>query len=384
MKIKFNVKRVFNIFIFVSILLLLLNNIILVQYESLGAKQSSWLNIDSWKVFAQSEFVGSKRGLIMSPIVIYLKGERGKTLKNENTYYKLTNDYETKASVIVYPRAVNIIRDEEGSVKIDETQKDKKSDVASWVVLENNKHEIKHGETIKSEFKINIPDNADPGSHLFAILFSRSSGDMDSNSTTVVGINDNILLPVVLTIDGEIKFKSDIYSFYVSDLLLKEQSFFWGGTAVVNVKIKNDSNIYVRPLGNIFIHQGDKTKPVETLTFNENGLIVSSNNSRNFRNSFSTNNFIKDKIVDGKIVWEPDWSKFFDFKFGKYYVTYQSRIKPAPEAGLENDKVIIVERTTEIFVFPIQILILIIVVILLIVAFIIWNYFKRSKKDGSK
>lgn len=359
MKIKFLPSKIFSLFVFSSFLLFLCYSVIL----------------------AQSDFVGSKRGLIMSPIVIYLKGERGTTLQNEDTYYKLTNDYETKASVIVYPRVVNITRNEEGNVKIDETQKDKKSDVASWVVLENKQHEIKHGETIKSEFKINIPDDADPGSHLFAILFSRST---DTNTTTAVGINDNILLPVILTIDGEIKFESDVDSFFISDLLLKEQYFFWGGTAVVNVKIKNDSNIYVRPLGNIFIHQGDKTKPVETLTFNENGLIVSSNNSRNFRNSFSTNNFIKDKIVDGKIVWEPDWSKFFDFKFGRYYITYQSRIKPAPEAGLENDKVIVVERTTEIFVFPIQILILIIVVILLIVAFIIWNYFKKSKKDGSK
>ncbi|MCX8035089.1 MAG: hypothetical protein N3A71_02260 [Candidatus Dojkabacteria bacterium] len=384
MKIKFNSKKILNIIVFVLMLLFLFGHVISDRPGSLGSRQTApWLTIGSGKVLAQSEFVGSKRGLIMSPIVIYLNGERGTTLKNEHTYYKLTNDYETKASVVVYPSVVNIIRDEEGNVKIDETEKDRKSDVASWVVLESTQHEIKHGETIRSEFSINIPDDADPGSHLFAILFARSPADTNTNSPAV-GINDKILLPVILTIDGDINFESDIDSFFVSDLLLKEQSFFWGGTAVVNVKIKNNSNIYVRPLGNIFIHQGDKTKPVETLAFNENGLIISSNNSRNYRHSFSTNNFIKDKIVDGKIVWEFDWSRFFDFKFGKYYVTYQSRIKPAPEAGLPNDKVIIIERTTEIFVFPIQILILIIVIVLLIVALVAWNYFKKSKKRENK
>ncbi len=331
-------------------------------------------------LYVQSSTVGSKRGLVMSPVIIYLDGEKGTTLKNENTYYKLTNDYDIEASVIVYPRVVNIIRDEEGNIKIDETQKDIKSDVASWVILESNMHEIKHGETIKSEFSIDIPVDANPGSHIFGILFSRSGGDPGFKSSNV-GIGDSLLLPIILTIDGDIKFESNIDSFFVSDLLLKEQSFFWGGTAVVNVKIKNGSNIYVRPLGNIFIHQGDKTNPVETIAFNENGLIVSSNNSRNFRHSFSTNNFIKDKVVDGKIVWDLDWSKFFDFKFGKYYVTYQSRIKSAPEVSLENDKVIVVERTVEIFVFPIQILVLIIAVVLLIIALIVWNRFKKSKKE---
>lgn len=326
----------------------------------------------------------SKRGLILSPLVQTLQGERGQTV---TATYTLTNDFETVANVDVYPWTANFIQDEEGLPVIDDSERELKNDFAKWFVLEAPKVTLAHNERREFTYKVNIPDDAAPGTHSALILFPRTESErLDNGEDIVVGAKDQLGLPVLLTIGGEINFQSgeEESSMYISDILNVEKTFFTGGTARVNVNVNNPSNIYILPYGNVFIHKGDKANPIEQFEFNPNDLTVQQNNKRNFRFDFSTGEFITQTVnTEGQIENKLNWGKFFDFKFGKHYATYQARVKPAPEAGL-GDEVIVYEQTADFYIFPIQFIIMIITLLVVIVGFVIYRTIAgKSKKSNT-
>jgi hypothetical protein len=242
---------------------------------------------------------------------------------------------------------------------------------------------LDHREIKEFLVEIDVPLNAESGTHTAIIIFPRiqevkTSGD---NAATLL---DQVGVPVFITVKGDVKFDAQIKSIETRDMNKNPTSNFYTQNVYIHTVIQNDSNIYVRPFGNIFIHQGDKTKPVGTIEFTP-GIynIVSSNSSREFVHTFEVNGFINDGESNWFSLNKYRFDKFFDFKFGTFYATYQARIRASDESNIDKkDGIIVTEKTTKFFVFPVQ-LFLIIPVLIIILAIIGYKVYKHRKNKSS-
>jgi hypothetical protein len=357
------------------------------------------ISISAFTVLATSLFGGlalaqnktfqggnSNRGVVVTPVTIYLTGDRGQTISNETTQFKVTNDFGVDAATKIYPKVFNIKTDLKGTPITDLAQRSLDNDFAKWINLDTSEYNLEHNEIKDFKFTVKIPDNAAGGSHMAIIVLPRTQENPTVENAAAFA-RDQIGIPVFLTINKDIKFSSQPSKMFVTDIADKEKGFFWGGTARIQTEIFNDGNIYTRPQGNIFIHKGDKSKSIQTFKFNDDATLVGKDSKRLYSVDFSTGGFLSQEVKDGKIKSKLNWGKFFDFKFGRYYATYQGRIKPSEQVDaklLNGQDAIVVEKTVSFYVFPIQIVILLGIAVLMIVIFIVKSKLGGSKKKDSK
>lgn len=96
---------------------------------------------------------------------------------------------------------------------------------------------------------ITIPNNAEPGGHYGVLQFS---GTAPSINQTGVGLSASAGVLLLLRVEGAITEKASLASFYTSSTENgKESSFFENGPAYFVVRIQNEGNIHVKPVGNI-------------------------------------------------------------------------------------------------------------------------------------
>jgi len=319
------------------------------------------------------------RGMILSPGIQYFEGDRGQTLTGK---FNLRNDIESKIDVTIYPTVVNVLQKEDGSPEFDTSQRSLDFDFAKWFTLEKNEFGLQSRQNKEFTYTIKIPANATGGTHTAFILFPRVK-DANAQLNNATGLNDQLGLPVFLTIKKDIDFKGSIKDMYTTDISNNKKSTFFYGNEVTHIIVDNPGNIYIRPFGNVFIHKGDTTKPIKTLDFNPNGTLVQQRSKREYQFEFSTNGFINESEKSWLSFKKYRFTKFFDFRFGRYYATYQAIIKPANEAGFEKEKGIIVDQTVSFYVFPIQIIFVIVLVIILLGGYITLRSMKSRKNQPS-
>jgi len=331
----------------------------------------------------------SGRGLILTPGIIYLSSDKGKTLTQK---YQLINDNQNPQALTVYPYSVNFVTDQNGNPLPDTTKRESDNDFASWIKLESDFYTLDHRELKDFSFTVTIPSNATGGTHSALIIFPQTKQDSSQNNNEVV-IKEQVGLVLFLTIQSDITFDARISNMNISDVNNKPKQSFFYGKANITIEIENAGNVYIRPLGNIFIDNGNISKPVETFDFNSNQFLVQQKNKRQFQYGVETNEFIKDdqewfkKVLGLKILPNPGkyrFNKFFSAKFGSYNITYKALIRPAKEANLGNDKVIVTEKTMSIFILPIQFIFLGTIIVVIIILFVIRKFTSSSRKGLGK
>lgn len=328
------------------------------------------------------EDVSTGRGIIVSgELVRFYRAARNQVSIDTIT---LTNDFATKSATYIYPKAANFKANLDGSINFEVKDIGPANDLASWISIAPKEYLLDHREIKEFTFTITVPDNAAGGTHSAIILFPRTKEDEDTSKANAAFAKDQIGIPIFLTVLGDVDFDSSISDMYITDSSKEKNptNFFWYGDAIINTVVQNEGNIYVRPFGNIFIHTGDKTNPVKTYEFNKDKFLVQPENKRLYLSEFNTNGFINEREANWFSLNKYDFSKFFDFRFGKYYATYQARIKPAPEVALPEDSVEVDERTVEFFVMPIQIVIISVILLIIVLTIVIHNI--RSKKNSVK
>jgi len=310
--------------------------------------------------------------VLTSPLPIKITTEPGKTIQNKLRIKNLANQ----------PQAIKVglmkfgASGETGQPNLfDLTPKDK---YASWVSFSPQQFVAQPNVWNTVTMTIKVPADAALGYYL-AVTFSPAR-QATEKGTNVKGSAATLVL---LNVHSPNEKRSlDLLDFYTDHKLYEYLP------ANFKVRVKNTGNIYIPPVGNIFIMKGNKT--VTTLDFNSAGGSVLPSSNRVFSLSWKDGfPYFKDRLVDGKPVTDKhghlkqdlkwDFTKADKFRFGKY----TAKLLIAYDDGKQD---VPLESTLTFWVLPWK-LMLLLLVLLLIIGFGVFNLLRSTfqrAKSGAK
>lgn len=303
---------------------------------------------------AQAAVAPPKEGfnIITSPLPIKLSTSPGKTVETE---LRMKNQ-NSQPEVIKVGLMKFGATGETGQPNLfDITPKDT---YASWVHFSPETFVAEPGVWKTVKVTINVPSDAELGYYL-AVTFSRANQSKEKNASAYKGSVATLILLDVNSANA--KRELQLVSFKSSHGLYEYLP------ATFNIKLHNKGNIYLSPVGNIFINRGGKA--VDTLNFNDAGGSVLPKSNRVFVVKW-TQGFpvFKDRLVNGKPVptshglaqdlkWDiKDISKF---RIGRYsaklLVVYDNGKQDVP-----------MESTLNFWVIPWKIILIVLAIVSLL------------------
>lgn len=240
--------------------------------------------------------------------------------------------------ITLYPRVLDFHTDNDKGQPNFFTPKDKTSrwTMSQWITFSKPFIRVTPGEDEKFDVTITVPENADPGGHYAAVLFSTEAPKLDENVSQVgvVGLVGTLLLAKV---PGEILERLTMDEFIAPRILISPPANF-------SVLFSNTGNIHLRPAGELKIRNwfGDTSAAIK---INEGEGNVLPDSKRRFETS-----------------WGFDWKAF-----GKYTAT------TALYYGTEEKQMIV---TRSFIIIPIWF----IVAFGLVVLRIAFGIFKKRRK----
>lgn len=247
----------------------------------------------------------------------------------------------------------------------------------SWVHFSPEQFVAQPNVWITVKMTINVPESADLG-YFMAVTFSPANFPGSPNATSLKGSAATLVLLNVKTPNEKRVLK-------LADFTVDHKLYEYLPTTFT-VKVHNTGNVYISPVGNIFIQKSGKK--VATLNFNEPAGSVLPGSYRLFNQEWQDGfPVFKQRLVNDKPVLEKsgktkqdlrwDFSRVDKFRFGKYSATllavYDDGTRDVP-----------VEATVSFWVIPWK-LILLAVLILLIVGlgvFVFIRSFFRKTREG--
>ncbi len=123
---------------------------------------------------------------------------------------------------------------------------------SSWIQLSQTSLTLKPGETKILNLTVMPPENALPGGHYTAIVYSPETGSIGNN--TGASVQTNVGTLVYVTVPGDITQKATVQSF-------SAPKFSEFGPIDFKATIKNSSDIHIQPVGSITVKNwlGGKT-----------------------------------------------------------------------------------------------------------------------------
>ncbi|NCU33280.1 MAG: DUF916 domain-containing protein, partial [Candidatus Moranbacteria bacterium] len=139
-----------------------------------------------------------------------------------------------------------IVTDNQGTpnfLDITDTESNRWS-ASSWIQLSETSLTIKAGETKNLNLSVIVPENALPGGHYAAVVYSPNSGSI--GSSTGASVQTNVGTLVYVTVPGDINQSASIQSFTAP-------KFSEFGPVSFKSTIKNSSDIHIQPVGSIVV-----------------------------------------------------------------------------------------------------------------------------------
>lgn len=245
-----------------------------------------------------------------------------------------------------------------------------KDTYTSWVHFSPQEFMAEPGVWKTVKMTINVPADARLGYYL-AVTFSRATQSSDAKSTSVKGAVATLVLLDAHTGDARRQLK--LASFTAN------HGFYEYLPAEFRIKLRNTGNIYVSPVGNIFIERGGKT--IDTLDFNAAGGSVLPESNRIFHEAWNHGFPVyKDRLAAGKPVpgadGRPAQNLTWDFtqanklRFGRYtaklVAVYNDGVRDVP-----------LQNSISFWVFPWKLSILLLIVLALI-GFGLFGFFRTA------
>lgn len=194
---------------------------------------------------AQSAESTAAQGIQVSPALVELNAERGKTY---NLSVKVVNVTLTKLS---YTTTVNDFNSNSetgaANVLLNSTLPENAS-IISWVTaVPEFTLDTKESRTLTAQ--VTVPNDAEPGGHYGVIRFSGHAPELTG---TGVGLSASTGMLLLIRVDGDIKESASLASFYTANSD-RQQSLFETSPITFVTRIKNDGNIHIKPVGTIDI-----------------------------------------------------------------------------------------------------------------------------------
>lgn len=305
-------------------------------------------------VFGIYLFPSTVSALSLSPVRFELSGDRGQTVENE---FLIINENDS-AETFYFSFANFEAQGESGTPAF----VDPKEGLGTWIKTESSSVGVGPKEQKTVPFKIQIPEDAEPGGHFAVILLGNSPAGGDN--TVSIGSQTGIL--VLLSVNGDVKEDAGLLDFKTVD----KQFLYKTLPVSFEYRFRNDGGDRVKPEGDIIIRNTFFIKS-DVLDANkvEGNILPSS--TRKFKVDW-----LKYERPIDSILTEGMFNKFWDnvtyewknFALGLYSANLNI------EYGTKQE---IANKTVFFFVFPWElfiVMILILITSLLIIKFAISRY----------
>lgn len=227
-------------------------------------------------IFAQS---GGGQGVEISPALVELNAQRGGTY---DIAVKVKNVTTTDLDYIVSVEDFNA-KDESGSpqVLIGSDLPDSIS-IKSWV-SSVDMFSLKSQESRTVNFKLTVPDSAEPGGHYGVLRFSGTDPQV---SVSGVGLSASAGSLILMRVDGDIKEEATLESF-ITESNGSRSWLFEKSPVTLVTRINNSGNIHIKPVGNIEI-KNFWGNIVQSIPLNETRSNVLPGSIRRFESTTSS------------------------------------------------------------------------------------------------
>lgn len=154
----------------------------------------------------------------------------------------VTNDGQSMQTFYISSQSF-VATGEEGEQQF--LDKEETNSLPSWFKFNQTSYEVEAGKTVEIPYTINVPQDAEPGGHYAAVFFTTSPTN-DSNEPSVsIAAKTGILF--LVKVSGNTKESATIESYSVN------QSYFSHLPAFMSLRIRNDGNVHLRPVGTLTV-----------------------------------------------------------------------------------------------------------------------------------
>lgn len=196
-----------------------------------------FFTLTSLVVFAQTT---NNKGLSITPYSFDFGTLQPQQTKTETIY--LTNLTNSPIDISVDTRNFSA-SGEEGDVTL--TKEATSYSLASWINIRPNKITVPANSKLGFNFTITVPENPEPGGHYGAIVFA-TVPKKDLKSTGAL-VSQEVGSLIFVQTPGQITENARIASFTT------DKSFYEFGPVNFITRITNNSNVHIRPIGQITI-----------------------------------------------------------------------------------------------------------------------------------
>lgn len=301
-------------------------------------------------------------GIIINPALAEKVVNRTQTYK---MMVNIANDFQEGGVKTFYPIAINFRqKGETGSPEFYDNTKPISANAAKWISFEKESYSLDKGQNVDVNYTITVPADAEPGGHYVAIIFSDKNRAEEEQNAVALGKEIGELL--FLTVAGDIRETGDLIEF------TSEKALYEFTPVNLYIKYKNNGNIHTTIGGNIFIHTGDITKPVATITINrdEEGRVgfTLPGATRSYLESWN-DGFI---TTDENGNWNFDFSKFPKLNIGEYTATLKM-------FHMKDGKKIVTDAEVKFWILPWKL-----ILVILVVAVTTGIVISKTRKSKSK
>lgn len=221
----------------------------------------------------------------ISQPIVEINADPGETIEQTVQLYD-----DSMQGVAVYPWVYNFTEDasHEGSVQLLTKPADLKPDRA-WVTFDTNRLELPaDGSLVSFPYRLELPDNAEPGTHLIALTFRSRPPMAEEQEGSIVYVGSNVVTSIFLKVSGDIvdkieaDFQSGTYTNHDASLspaerkqYFKPKKFFIKPPVEFLLTVDNQGNTHQKPDGNVrVVNDLFKSDPEKLLINPENRIIL--------------------------------------------------------------------------------------------------------------
>jgi hypothetical protein len=193
----------------------------------------------------------------------------------------VTNENGGTQTYFITTRNVSGVSDT-GTPSFDETISDDPLEAASWILPLQKSVTMDVGESVTVPYRIEVPQNASPGSYFAAFFVTREAEEVLQSGA---GVGFHVASLVNLRVSGEVNEDMLFRDFYT------QKSFFTKPSVFFTARIDNTGSIHQRPQGIINISDMFG-KTVGQVTFNENAGAILPHFDRVFETTWNHDGFV--------------------------------------------------------------------------------------------
>lgn len=252
------------------------------------------IGLVAFGVAASAQSSGGGQGLEISPPLVELKADPGKTVTATIRVRNVTQEtLVTKAQVNDF-----VAEGEDGTPKLllDGSEESPYS-IKSWIEA-IPQVTLKKGEQKPIKITMNVPDSAGPGGHFGVVRFTGTPPDLEDTGVSLSASVGSLLL---VNVSGDTRESAEIEEMFVSHNG-ERGGFFEYGPLTLTERIQNTGNVYFKPSGTVRV-TNMLGKEVTTYQLNEQGGNILPGSIRRFDQSLDKKLLLGKYTVQADIVY---------------------------------------------------------------------------------